>query len=132
MPLSNLAGLPSALVLLVAFYGLGLGLLRLLKVRVVAFDGIYAVAAGWGTLVVLSILASFLGIPLSVILCGGLVAGVALAAVSIFRWNEGSLGLIGVGLVAVLPAILWTTSFPSVQFDEFGHWLPNAFYLLCQ
>ena len=130
MSLQTFAGLASFLLVLCAFFGLGLGLLRLLRVHVTPLDGIYAVAAGWGVLVTVSTLAGYLAARLSLILYGGLIAGGVVFAASLCRANDRSLlRTIGVALLSLLPALVSAAAFASVQYDEFGHWLPNAYYL---
>src|SRR5262245_50999283 len=130
MPLHTAAGLASLLLLLAAFYGLGLCLLQALRVRVTALDGVYAIAGGWGALVTLSIIAAYASIPFSLTLYCGLIAGSGVLMVGIWRRKDlPPLAAASIAIFSVLPAVVWAASFASVQFDEFSHWLPNAFYL---
>src|SRR5215510_3153476 len=125
-----LPGLASFLLLLCALLGLGLGILRSLRVRVTGLDSIYAVAAGWGVLVTVSILGTYLGFSLRHVLYGGLVVGCGVLVAGIREdQNAPMLARAGVGLLSVLPAVAAAASFPSLQYDEFSHWLSNALYL---
>jgi hypothetical protein len=91
MSLQTFAGLASFLLVLCAFFGLGLGLLRLLRVHVTPLDGFYAVAAEWGVLVSVSTLAGYLAARLSLILYGGLIVGGVVFATSLCRADDRSL-----------------------------------------
>jgi len=123
-------GLASLFSLLCAFYGLGLGFFHVLGVRAAPVDGIYAVSAGWGVAVTNSILAAYLAVPLRLSLYGGLIAGSSILVLNIWRGSDrAQLRCMGVALLSVLPAIISSASFASVQYDEFSQWLPNAFYL---
>jgi hypothetical protein len=123
-------GLASLLLLLCAFCGLGLAVLQALRVRITSLDGVYALAAGWGALVALSVPAVYAAVPLRHVLYAGLIVGWGALARSLWRGaGLPPLKCLGVGLLAILPAILAAASFSSVQYDEFAHWLPNAFYL---
>src|SRR5438876_12395663 len=113
------AGLAGLLLLLCAFAGLGLGVFRLLRVRITPLGGIYAVAAGWGALVTVSILADYLAAPLRVTLTIGLIVGAGILAAGGWRGSASCLlQPVGIGLLAVLPAILSAASFASLQYDE--------------
>jgi hypothetical protein len=128
--LAALPGLVSLLLLLCALLGLGVGILLALRVRVTGFDGIYAVAAGWGVLVTVSILGAYLGFSLRHLLYGGLAVGCGVLAAGIREDRHAPLlTCAGVGLLSVLPAAADAVSFASLQYDEFSHWLPNALYL---
>src|SRR5262245_55692663 len=123
-------GLASLLLLLGTFYGLGLGIFRALGVRTAPVDGIYAVSAGWGAAVTTSILAAYIAIPLRLCLYVGLIAGGCILVFSVWRsCDRAQYGTVAVALLSVLPAIFAGVSFSSLQYDEFSHWLPNAFYL---
>jgi hypothetical protein len=125
-----LPGLASLLLLLCALLGLGVGVLLALRVRVTGVDSIYAVAAGWGALVTVSIVGAYLGLSLRHVLYGGLVVGCGvLFAVIRQDQHTAMLARAGVGLLSVLPAVAAAASFSSLQYDEFSHWLSNAFYL---
>jgi hypothetical protein len=130
MQLETGIGLASLFLLLCAFYGLGLGFFRVLGVHATPLDGIYAVSAGWGVAVTISILATYLAVPLRLSLYAGLIAGCCNLVLSVWQgrgWVQ--LRSTGVALLSVLPAIISGASFSSVQYDEFSQWLPNAFYL---
>jgi hypothetical protein len=123
-------GLASLLLLLCAFYGLGLGFFRLLGVRATPLDGIYAVTAGWGVAVTVSIPLAYLAVPFRLSLYVGLIAGSCLLVLSVWQGRDwAQLRSMGVALLSVLPAIISGASFSSVQYDEFSQWLPNAFFL---
>ncbi|HEX6001374.1 MAG TPA: hypothetical protein VFZ16_18560 [Hyphomicrobiaceae bacterium] len=130
MALQATAGLAALGALLSAFLGLGLGLLRLLAVRVTPVDGLYAVAAGWGAVVTASILAGYLGVPLRGVLYAGTIGGCGLLAHSLWHGHgRPAAKAAAIAALSVFPAVSAAASFGSVQYDEFGHWLPNALYL---
>lgn len=130
MLLQTLAGVASLLLLLVAFYGLGLSLLQALRIRRAPLDGIYTVSGGWGVLASLSIIAAYASVPLSLALYCGLTAGLGVFLAGILRRKDlPPLQAASIAVFSVLPAVVWAASFASVQSDEFSHWLPNAFYL---
>lgn len=132
LPLA-LAGIGSLVLLLSAFCGLGLGLYRVLRIRPMAVDAIYAVSAGWGALVVASVIANYLYVPLHLSLGIGLAGGIGMLALAgANREHRQVLRAIGIAFLAVAPVALAAASFPAVQYDEFSHWLPNARYLYDQ
>jgi hypothetical protein len=75
MLLQTTPGVACLLVLLAAFAGLGLALLRALRVATGPLDGLYAVAIGWGAATLLATVGSYLAIPLSWSLAAVLLGG---------------------------------------------------------
>jgi len=128
--LDQLGAFASLLVLTGAAVGVGLAVFKCCAVKIVAVDAFYALAAGWGAIVIASVIGTYLQLPLSFSLGAAVVLGNGALLYAVLH-DQGKLvcryGL--VALACVIPVIVVAASFRSVQYDEFAQWLPNAFYL---
>jgi hypothetical protein len=124
-------GLSLAMTLIVALLFLGIGQLvavlhrqSTVGIEDVAFD----LAAGWGVVTTLMIVAALLHVPMTV--AAFVLTGLGLVGLCKMqrRGKSGARewGLIILMVVLCFPLMIIAVVTPPVMYDEFGHWLPNA------